>query len=85
MFDAPLRRGHSMGQVEGLVKRSRATQESIVLDRSRKVRLRRTARKPAPMLVPGRLTVKMTVKNLGVASRLLRINSLEGSLMIESE
>lgn len=37
------------------------------------------------MLMPDTLTVKMTVKNWVVASRPLRINSLEGSLMIEWE
>jgi hypothetical protein len=37
------------------------------------------------MLVPDRLTVKMTVKLCGGASITLRINGLEGSLMIEWE
>jgi hypothetical protein len=37
------------------------------------------------MLVPDRLTVKMTVKIWGTAARAMRINSLEGSLMIEWE
>ena len=59
--------------------------ESIDLDRSRKIAFGRIARKPAPMLVPDRLTVKMTVKICGSASSPLRINSLEGSLMIEWE
>ena len=63
--------------------RSRATQESIVLDRSRKVSLRRIARKPAPMLVLRTLTVKLTVNFCRAASGRLQINSLEGSLMIE--
>jgi len=44
--------------------RGRWSQESIDLDRSRKVSFRRTARKPAPMLVPGRLTAKVTAKSL---------------------
>jgi hypothetical protein len=57
----------------------------IDLDRSRKVGFGGTARKPAPMLMPDRLTVKMTVKICGTPSRALRINSLEGSLMIEWE
>jgi hypothetical protein len=62
-----------------------AAWESIDVDRSRKVTFGRIARKPAPMLVPDRLTVKMTVKVCGVAATTLRINSLEGSLMIEWE
>jgi hypothetical protein len=37
------------------------------------------------MLVPDRLTVKMTVKIFEAAASALRINSLEGSLMIEWE
>jgi hypothetical protein len=37
------------------------------------------------MLVSDRLTVKMTVKICAAAARGLRINSLEGSLMIEWE
>ena len=45
----------------------------------------RTGRKPAPVLVPDRLTVKMTVKICEAAVSALRINSLEGSLMIEWE
>lgn len=67
------------------MKRSRAPQESIDLDRSRKVSFRRTARKPAPMLLPDRLTVKVTVKICDAAVMALRIKSLEGSLMIEWE
>jgi len=55
------------------------------VDRSRKVASGRIARKPAPMLVLCALTVKMTVKICGAASSHLRINSLEGSLMIEWE
>jgi hypothetical protein len=45
----------------------------------------RIARKPAPMLMPDRLTVKMTVEICEAAARALQINSLEGSLMIEWE
>jgi hypothetical protein len=37
------------------------------------------------MLVLDRLTVNMTVKVCGAAAIALRINSLEGSLMIEWE
>ena len=59
--------------------------ESIDVDRSRKVSFGGMARKPAPMLVPDRLTVKMTVKICAAAARALRIKSLEGSLMIEWE
>lgn len=55
----------------------------IDFDRSRKVPLLKVARKPAPMLVPDRLTVKVTVKICGAASIPLRISGLEGSLMIE--
>jgi hypothetical protein len=54
-------------------------------DRSRKVPLLKIARKPAPMLVPDRLTVKVTVKICGAASSPFRISGLEGSLMIEWE
>jgi hypothetical protein len=39
-----------------------SARESIDVDRSRKVTSSRIARKPAPMLVPDTLTVKMTVK-----------------------
>jgi|GEM_PF-1635877 len=58
-------------------------QEPIDLDRSRKLRFRKTARKPAPALVPDRLTVKMTVKMFKTTESSLRINSLVGSLTIE--
>ena len=37
------------------------------------------------MLMPDRLTVKMKVKVCEAAASTLRINSLEGSLMIEWE
>ena len=57
----------------------------IDFDRSRKVPLLKIARKPASMLVPGRLTVKVTVKICGSASSPLRINSLYVSLTIEWE
>jgi hypothetical protein len=43
------------------------------------------ARKPAPMLVPDTLTVKMTVKLDRATWKHFEINSLEGSLMIEWE
>jgi hypothetical protein len=45
-----------------------SAQESIDLDRSRKVTFGRLARKPAPMLVLHRLTVEMTVKVGGAAA-----------------
>lgn len=48
-------------------------------DRSRKLTSDRIARKPALMLVPDRLTVKVC----GAAASALRFNGLEGSLMIE--
>jgi hypothetical protein len=57
----------------------------IDFDRSRKVPFLKIARNPAPMLVPDRLTVKVTVKVLEVAVIPLQMNSLEGSLMIEWE
>jgi len=63
----------------------RSSWESIDVDRSRKINFGRTARKPAPMLVPDRLTVKTTAKVCGAAASTLRIKSLEGSLMIEWE
>jgi hypothetical protein len=59
--------------------------EPIILDRSRKVGFFEIARKPAPMLVPGKLTVRMTVKTSEAAESALPSNSLEGSLMIEWE
>ncbi len=59
--------------------------ESIDLDRSRKVSFRKTARKPASMLVTDKLTVKVTVKVCGAAVSPMQINSLQGSLMIEWE
>ena len=59
--------------------------EPIVLGRSRKVRFCETARKPAPMLVPDRLAVRVTVRVCGGAASALRINSLKGLLMIECE
>ena len=46
-----------------LVSRGVWSPESIDLDRSRKLRFRETARKPAPMLMPHDLTAKMTVKS----------------------
>ena len=63
----------------------RWSRESIDVDRSRKVSFGRTARKPAPVLVPAALTVKVTVKTLVPCSDVRQINSLEGSLMIEWE
>ena len=63
----------------------RRSRESIDVDRCRKVRFGRIARKPAPMLMLRTLTVKMTVKVCGAAASTLRINSLERSLMIEWE
>jgi len=57
----------------------------IDLDRPRKVTFGRIARKPAPMLVPDTLTVKMTVKIDPATWNYFEINSLEGSLMIEWE
>ena len=58
---------------------------SIDLDRSRKVDFGRIARKPAPMLMPDRLTIKMSVKVCEAAARSLQFISLERSLMIEWE
>ncbi len=59
--------------------------EPIDLNRSRKIIFGRIARKPAPMLMPGRLTVKVTVKVFDVAVPAFPINSLKGSLTIEWE
>jgi hypothetical protein len=56
--------------------------EPIDLDRPRKVTFGRIARKPTPMLVHDRLTVKITVKIREVADSTLQINSLDNSLMI---
>jgi hypothetical protein len=64
---------------------SRVAQEPIDLGRSRKVRFGRIARKPAPMLVLDRLTVKMTVKVREAVASTLQINDLDGSLTIEWE
>jgi hypothetical protein len=52
---------------QGRVQRtgSRVLQDPIDLDRSRKVRFPRTAWKPAPLLVPRALTVRVTVKEPG--------------------
>jgi len=61
------------------------TSESINVDRSRKVTFVLIARKPAPMLVPDRLTVKVTVKICEAEESAMQIKSLEGSLMIEWE
>ena len=61
--------------------RWQSSRESIDVNRSRKVTFGRIARKPAPMLVPDGLTVKVC----GSAVSALRINSLEGSLMYEWE
>ena len=55
------------------------------VDRSRKVASGRVARKPAPMLVLRTLMRKMMVNFRRVASGALKINSLEGALMIEWE
>jgi hypothetical protein len=63
----------------------RLAPEPIDVDRSRKVTFRRIARKPAPMLVPDTLTVKMTVKSDRGTWKHFEINSLEGSLIIEWE
>ena len=71
-----------------LGRHRRASKVSVMVvgvDRCRKVRFCRIARKPAPVLVSDRLTVKVTVKVCGAAASALRINSLEGSLMIEWE
>lgn len=50
--------------------------ESIDVDRSRKVRFGRIARKPAPMLVPHRLTVRMTAKKLRASRELKKDQQL---------
>ena len=81
MFDADPSRVASMTHMDPHQRRRQRSRESIDVDRSRKVGFERTARKPAPMLVPDRLTVKISEAE---ASH-LQINSLEGSLMIEWE
>ena len=63
----------------------RAHCESIDPDRSRNVTFRRITRKPAPMLVPDTLTVKMTVKIGPTTWNHCQINSLDASLTIEWE
>jgi hypothetical protein len=55
------------------------------LDRSRQVRFGQIARKPAPMLVLGRLTVKVTVKVRVAVESAMKIKWLKRSLMIEWE
>jgi len=49
------------------------------------VRFLEIAREAAPMLMPGRLTVNLTVKIADAACDAIRINDLESSLMIEWE
>jgi len=58
---------------------------SIDVDRSRMINFDRTGRQPAPMLVPDRLTVTLTVKIGEAAASALQVNGLEDSLMIEWE
>ena len=65
--------------------RCQSSWASIVVDRSRKLRSGRTARKPAPRLVRDRLTSRVTARAFVAATRSLRVNSSEGLLMIESE
>ena len=67
------------------MKRSRVPQESIDVDRSRKVTFGPIAWKPAPTLELDGLTVKVTGRDCEAANGALRINSLDGSLMIEWE
>ena len=67
------------------MKRSRAPQESIDVDRSRKVTFGAIAWKPAPMLDLDKLTVEVTVKVCEAEAGTLQINSSRGSLMIEWE
>ena len=62
-----------------------ASEIVVRVDRSRKVTFGRIARKPAPMLVPGTLTVNVTVKVFEAAASTLQSNNLEGSLMIQWE
>ena len=76
-------RGDSWTYTHARRRCRRWSRGSTDLDRSRKVCFRKTARKPAPMLVLDRLTVKVTGKVCGAAASVSRINSLEGSLVIE--
>jgi len=82
--DEALRRNR-VGPIWLRVAVRRGSYESIDLDRSRKVTSGRIARKPAPMLMPDGLTVKVTVKGVVQLLDAIQINSLERSLMIEWE
>jgi hypothetical protein len=84
-FDARASRVFIQGSRRGATGGMRVTQEPIDVDRSRKVTFHRIARKPAPMLVPDRLTVRMTVKIREAVVSTLQIYDLDGSLMIEGE
>jgi len=62
VFDAAAARCASEAVTQGGADSARMLEEPIAFDRPRKVAFRRVARKPAPMLVLDRLTVKMTVE-----------------------
>ena len=64
---------------------SRVALELMDLDRPRKVGIGRTARKPAPVLVPLSLTLQVTVCLRDAESRSIRINNLYRLLIIEWE
>ena len=80
---------HLLGSSQCATEGSRVLQAPIDLDRSRKVRFRETARKPAPMLDPDGLTVRMTVRMtviLGGAEEIFsRDNDLHVPLIIDWE
>ena len=90
-----LHNNHLDGLMHGAIERSskahgemqpggsRVAHEPIDVDRTRKATFRRIARKPAPMLVPNRSTVKVTVSFGEAVLRALRIKSFDGSLVIK--
>lgn len=85
MFDAGVLSAFPVTGTDARRWRQQSSSESIDVDRSRKVTFGRVARKPAPMLVPDSLTVKVTVKIRAVAASTMQINDLESSLTIEWE
>jgi len=83
LFYAQALRVFVRGSRQGATEGSRAPQEPIDLDRSRKVRLRETARKPVSTLDADGLTVRMTGKLCGAIATARRDEDLRVPLMIE--
>lgn len=81
MFDAGVLSAFPVTGTDARRWRQQSSSEPMDVDRSRKVTFGRVARKPAPMLVPDSLTVKIRA----VAASTMQINDLESSLMIEWE